>query len=144
VPQSLLTTGGVGQGPDQRSAGRIRETLEYARACGVIDSVAHNNSRHMISTHSPLCKPFDNSYGAIYRLMSDRAGQAIPEQEILDIMRQNDQDRTIPTFGYDNRDRHRILRILNQSRLIAWRDKKVTLFQHKWGEALIGPPRRSR
>ena len=55
---SLLGRKGVGQGPDQKAAGRIREAISYARCTGVTDVIAVDGERHALVTDSPLCRQF--------------------------------------------------------------------------------------
>jgi hypothetical protein len=59
----------------------------------------------------------------------------VPESELLSFMEQRDRDKSEPIFGFDARDRHRILRILAQSFLITWRDKLVSMKSSPWGDA---------
>lgn len=133
--ESLLGRGGIGQGPDRRAAGRIAATVRYASAAGVIDAVAVNERRHAMATNSAFCRPFEHAYHEFYRAFADRLGAPIPEQEILGFMEERDRDKSEPVFGFDKRDRHRVIRILVQSHLAAQRDGFVTLTRSRWGEA---------
>jgi hypothetical protein len=131
----LLARKGIGQGPDQRSAGKINDAIRYAKAVGVIDAVSVDRKRHASVTNSPLCRQLELAYQELYRTFSPRIGEALPGAEVLDFMESRDSTRSVPLFGFDNRDRHRVLRILSQSQLIGWRDDKVTLLQSGWGDA---------
>ena len=57
---------------------------------------------------------------------------------MIDFMDDQDSSRPVPRFGFDNRDRHRILRILSQSLLLARHNDKVTWYRSRWGDSLIG------
>ncbi|MFI6262553.1 NYN domain-containing protein [Micromonospora sp. NPDC051006] len=132
--ESLLNRGGVGQGKDQRAAGRVGAALTYARAAGVIDVVAVDGKRHAIAPVSALCRPFEHAYHEMYRSFIS-ATDPVPELEVLRFMEDRDRDKADPVFGFDSRDRHRILRILSQSRLITWRDHQVVVQESRWGRA---------
>ncbi|MFI9388098.1 NYN domain-containing protein [Kutzneria sp. NPDC052558] len=132
---SLLNRRGIGQGPEQRSAGRIREAVNYAKATGVVDTVMADRSRHVIAPTSMLSRPFELAYHELYRLFHDRLGTPVPEMEFLEAMAKADNAKTVPLFGYDNRDRHRIVRVMAQSRLVAVNNNTVTVQRHPWGDA---------
>jgi NYN domain len=129
----LLSATGVGQGPDKRTAGHINSVMRYAQAAGVVDAIAVDGSRHALATNSPLVRPIEAAYSELYRAFARQ--NAIPEKEILEFMAVKDQNRTEPTFGYDIRDRHRVLRILAQSRAITWRDEGIGIPNTRWGDA---------
>lgn len=132
--ESLLTRRGVGQGEDQRAASRIREAVNYAKAAGVVDSVAVNERRHVLVPHSPLSRPFEQAYHELYAAFADRIDQPVHEAEVLGAMEACDETRAVPHFGFDLRDRQRVLRILTQSQLITWKDRSVTIAKSGWGE----------
>jgi hypothetical protein len=131
----LLSRRGLGQGTDQRSAGRISTAIRYAQAAGVIDVVAVDGKRHAVPTGSVLGRQVERAYHELYCGFAARLDQPIAEREVFDFMERRDADRSLPLFGYDRRDRQRFLRILSQSQLIGWRDEKVTLCRSDWGEA---------
>lgn len=134
--EPLLGRRGVGQGKTQRSSSLLKETVRYAQAVGVIDTLAFEGKRHVTVTSSVLTNPIESAYQTIYREFSDRIGQAVAEQEFVEFMDQRDASQDQPTFGYDLRDRHRILRVLAQANLVVRDKDKVTLFRNKWGDAL--------
>jgi NYN domain len=136
--EPLLGRTGLGQGRDQRAAGRIREAVTYARCAGVIDAVAVDRRRHAIVTHSPLCRGFKLAYQELYREFFSYIDQQLAEAEVLDFMERHDSIRAVPLFGFDRRDRHRILRILSQSQLLRLGNEKITWLRSHWGDALIG------
>lgn len=131
----LLNASGVGQGPDRRTAGRINQVIRYAAAAGVVDAVAVDGERHAIALDSPLTRPIEAAYHELYRAFVDRAPSPVPENEIIEFMTVRDRTRAEPVFGYDSRDRHRILRVLAQSRALTWRDEKVTVPRTRWGDS---------
>jgi len=96
----LLSRTGVGQGHDQRAAGRIRETIRYARNAGVTDVVAVDGQRHVMVTNSPLCRPFEQAYRELYREYHPHEGEVMPESAVLDFMDRHDGSRSVPLFGF--------------------------------------------
>jgi uncharacterized LabA/DUF88 family protein len=133
-----LSSRGVGQGKgtDQRSPARVRSAANYARAFGIIDAVAENGTRRVVVNPSnPVAQMMDTSYASFYAAFSDRLNIALDEQSVLDELEERDRGRVDPVFGWDLRDRHRILRILSQSRLINRRDSHVTVLESAWGSS---------
>jgi NYN domain len=135
----LLARRGIGQGPDQRAAGRINDAINYAKSAGVIDVVSVDRRRHATATGSALCRPFELAYHELYRAFSTRLDDPVPQAEVLSTMEGKDSGRSVPLFGFDQRDRHRVLRILSQSQLVVWRDEHVTFKQSGWGDAGPAP-----
>ncbi|MGY4685851.1 NYN domain-containing protein [Micromonospora aurantiaca (nom. illeg.)] len=131
----LIGAGGVGQGPNRRAAGAVSQAIRYAATAGVIDAVAVDGDRHAIATDSAFVRPIENAYHELYRAFADRGPSPVPENEILEFMTVRDRTRAEPVFGYDSRDRHRILRVLAQSRALTWRGEKVTVPRTRWGDA---------
>jgi len=132
---SLLGRGGVGQGRDQRAAGRINEAINYARCAGAIDVVAVDGKRHAIATNSLLCRDLKLAYYELYREFSTSIDKEVPGEEVTGFMENRDGGRSVPLFGFDSRDRHRLLRVLSQSHLLRWREERMTLFKSGWGDA---------
>ena len=133
--EPLISRSGIGQGRDQRAAGRVHEAVNYAKACGVLDAIAVDGKRHAIAPMCEISRLFERSYHELYRMCSARLDTKLPLRDILAEMEQRDAPRTAPLFGYDSRDRQRILRILSQSQLATLRDDKFALHSHPWGEA---------
>jgi hypothetical protein len=133
--ESLISRSGIGQGPDQRAAGRVRDAVNFAKACGVLDAVAVGGKRHAIVPACEISRLFERAYHDVYRMLSGRLDTKIPVQGLLSEMEAKDAARTTPLFGYDTRDRQRILRILNQSQLATLRDDQIVVLSHPWGEA---------
>ena len=133
--EPLLNRRGIGQGPDQRGAGRIREAVNYAKSAGVIDVISVDRRRHVMVPNSALSRPFEQAYHGLYRAFASRLGEAIPQAEVFSTMETKDQTRSAPLFGFDQRDRQRVLRILSQSQLVEWRDGDVTVERSGWGDA---------
>jgi hypothetical protein len=139
--ENLILNGGLGQGREQREAGRIKRAVRYASAAGVIDFIGVDGARHVMATNSLLVRPFDSGYIALYRELMDRVGESIPRGQVLDMMRRVDSARSEPVFGYDDKDRDRLLRILTQSRLTRLKDDALTLYQSKWAETIAASRR---
>jgi len=137
--EGMLNARGVGQWPNQRLASRIKYAIAYARAFGVIDvTVRDGVRRYETNDSNPICRRFENIYREFYELFADCRGEKVDEQWVLDEMQTHDEDRTHPTFGWDGRDRSRVLRILSQSFLIQKRDSHVIVFDTKWGDSISG------
>lgn len=133
--EPLISHGGIGQGPEQRAAGRIRDAVSYAKACGVLDVVAVDGKRHAIAPACEISRPFERAYHELYRMFSQRLGTKLQLRGVLSEMEVKDASRTTPLFGYDSRDRQRVLRILSQSRLATLRDDNFAMLPHPWGES---------
>jgi hypothetical protein len=133
--EPMLNRRGVGQGKDQRAEGRVKDAIKYAQAAGVIDTVSVERRRHVKATDSPLSRQLELAYHELYRGFSGRIGTELPAAEVMDFMEQRDSGRNLPAFGFGDRDRHRVLRILSQSQLLNWRDEKITFSQSSWGDA---------
>jgi hypothetical protein len=134
--EGLITSGGVGQGSEQRSASRAKKAVRYASAAGVIDYVAVDNDRHVIATNSTLSRPFEAAYVALYRVLRNRLGEHLPRAELHDLMRESDSGRSEPVFGHDDKDRDRLLRILAQSKLGRLKDGSFVLLESKWAQTI--------
>jgi len=132
--ESLLGRKGIGQGQDQRAAGRIKEAVRYASSAGVTDICAVDGKRHVAPISSALCRQFEQGYHELYREFSVRLDDELPVTGVMDFMEKRDSSRSVPLFGYDNRDHHRIIRILSQSHLLSQRGDKVAFHQSRWGE----------
>jgi hypothetical protein len=133
----LLGRHGIGQGKDQRAAGLITESIRFAQAAGIVDTIAVDGKRHVTIGSSPLSKSIESAYRALYKSFSSRIDEDVPELEMLDFMEQMDAARSQPLFGYDIRDRHRVLRVLGQADLLRRSSSSVRLAESKWGEALV-------
>ena len=131
----LLTRRGIGQGPDQRAAGRINDAIKYARCAGVIDAISVDRKRHAWAANSLLCRQFEMAYHDLYRGFYEYIDKELPVTEVTDFMEKRDSGRSEPLFGFDDRDRRRVLRILSQSQLLDLHNEKVTLFRSGWGDA---------
>jgi NYN domain len=131
----LLNRRGIGQGKDQRASGRIDEAIKYARAVGVIDAISVDRKRHVIPGSSNLCQPLEQAYHDLYRGFSGRIDTELHLAEVVDFMQARDGGRKVPLYGFVDRDRHRLLRVLAQSQLLGLLNDKVTFFRSGWGEA---------
>ena len=49
-------------------------------------------------------------------------------------MQARDSGRKSPMYGFGERDRHRLLRVLSQSQLLELQNDKITLFRSGWGD----------
>jgi NYN domain len=133
--EPLISRSGIGQGPDQRAAGRVHEAVSFAKAIGVLDVVAVDGKRHAITPACEISRPFERAYHELYRMFSQRLGTRHQMRGVLSEMEVRDAARTTPLFGYDSRDRQRILRILSQLQLASLRDDNFAMLRHPWGEA---------
>jgi len=133
--EPLLNRRGIGQGRDQRAEGKVKDAIRYAQAAGIIDTVSVDRKRHAKVTDSALSRPLELAYHELYRGFSERAGSELAAAEVMDFMEERDSSRSIPVFGFGDRDHHRIVRVLSQSQLLNWRDEKITLFRSSWGDA---------
>lgn len=133
--EPLLNRRGVGQGKEQRAEGKVKDAIRYAQSAGVIDSVAVDRKRHVKVTDSELCRQLELAYHELYRGFAGRLGSDLPAAEVMDFMEERDSGRNVPVFGFGDRDRHRLVRILSQSQLLNWRDEKITFFRSGWGDA---------
>ena len=133
--EPLISRSGIGQGPDQRAAGRTRDAVNFAKAVGVLDAVAVDGKRHALAPASEISRRFERAYHELYRMFSERLGIRLQARGVLSEMELRDGSLTTPLFGYDSRDRQRILRILSQSQLATLRDDHFTMLRHPWGDA---------
>jgi NYN domain len=131
----LLGRRGIGQGKDQRAAGRIEESIRYAKAAGVIDTVSVEKKRHVAPFPSNLCRQLELAYQELYRAFSRQINCELDVAEVIDYMQERDSGRKIPLYGFSDRDRHRLLRVLSQSQLLEMQNYKMTFFRSGWGEA---------
>ncbi|MBP2472254.1 hypothetical protein JOF53_001126 [Crossiella equi] len=129
--ENSLVKGGLGQGREARSRHRVGEALKYAKSAGVIDTVAVQGKRQVITPVSGLTRPFERGYRELYRLLGTERTRSTTE--VLAVLEERDQGLATPLFGYGNRDRHRLLRILHQSRLLVWHNDTVRVNFSKWG-----------
>jgi hypothetical protein len=133
--QYLLKRKGVGPGKDQRADGKIKDAIQYALAAGIIDTVAVDSKRHAKATDSPLSSQLERAYHELYRGFSGRIGTELPVTEVMEFMAEHDSSRSAPVFGFGDRDRTRVVRVLYQSQLLNRRDDKITICSSGWGEA---------
>jgi NYN domain len=133
--EPLLNRRGVGLGKDYRAQGKIKDAISYAQAAGVIDTVSVDRERHAKPINSSLSRQLELAYHELYRGFSERVGAELPAAEVMDFMEQHDNDRNLPVFGFGDRDRRRIVRILSQSQLLRSRNEKITVLRSRWGDA---------
>jgi hypothetical protein len=133
--EPLLNRRGIGQGKDHRAAGKVKDAIYYALAAGVIDTVSVDRKRHAKAIDSALSRQLELAYHELYRQFSGRIGSELPVAVVRDFMKERDSNRNRPVFGFGDRDRDRVVRILSQSQLLGWRDEKITLYRSGWGDA---------
>lgn len=136
--QPLVQGGGVGEGPAKREARRASAAVKYAYASGVIDAIAEDDRRHAVGSPTQMCQPIERAYGALIRQFGGAGAAPVSENEVLDFMGSVDDGLPVPTFGWDRRDRFRVLRVLGQARLVGRKDGQVAVADHAWGRALVG------
>jgi GTPase SAR1 family protein len=114
-----------------------KEVIELARRLGVIDSVPTGEDGFalaVIESH-PIARQVAELLSTLGKILGAEVGMYIPEHEVLRRMRDHDERSVRPVFGYDIRDRQRVLRVLRRSRLIdveAGRDEGVKLKHSAW------------
>ena len=104
-----------------------------ARQVGVIDAISADDDGYalaVIEAH-PLAQRIATCLRTLGVLLADQNGQSLPEHEVLARMRERDErggGQII--FGYDTRDRQRVLRVLRRANLL---EKSVD------GEPMVRP-----
>jgi hypothetical protein len=133
--ETTLTRQGIGPGRDQRASGKVKSAIAYAKAVGSIDSAAWEERRHVVSTDSPMIRPFEETYIEFYKTFRARIGHTLEEREVLAELSERDAPREDPIFGYGSRDQQRFMRVLRQTGLILKRGDHLTVLQSNWGDA---------
>lgn len=102
-----------------RAAG---SAIDCARRLGVIDAVPHREDEFrlaVIESH-PLCQQATVFVRAASRIAGDYGSNwSIREFDMLRLMREHDEGSNVPVFGYDNRDRQRVIRLMTRTRLMT-------------------------
>nr|WP_221373969.1 NYN domain-containing protein [Actinoplanes polyasparticus] len=106
---------------DRKGGKAAHEVIDHARRIGVIDAIPAGSDGYalaVIESH-PVAHSVASSLRTLGNLLADQVGVAVPEHEVLALMRERDEHAGAQVlFGYDNRDRQRILRVLRRSGLL--------------------------
>ncbi len=132
-----LLRAGIGQGEDSRSSNRVKGSIRYSSAAGVIDKIAVGGKAHVVALATPLSRPIERAYRILYDGFASRLDQTVSKQDVHGFMEEHDLTRTVPDFGFDPRDRDRVLRVLRQSGLLGNDEQGLTIRRTKWGDAIM-------
>ncbi|AEV87049.1 hypothetical protein ACWT_6032 [Actinoplanes sp. SE50] len=106
---------------DRKGGKAAHEVIDHARRIGVIDAIPAGSDGYaltVIETH-PVAHSVASALRTLGNLLADQVGVAVPEHEVLALMRERDEHADAQVlFGYDNRDRQRFLRVLRRSSLL--------------------------
>ncbi|MET7423580.1 NYN domain-containing protein [Dactylosporangium sp. NPDC005555] len=106
---------------DRKGGKAAHEVIDYSRRIGVIDVIPAGPEGYalaVIEAH-PVAQSVTSAYRMLGTLLQDRMNTAVPEHEVLSLMRERDDHANGQVlFGYDNRDRQRLLRVLRRSGLL--------------------------
>ena len=104
---------------ERKGGEAARDVIELARRVGVIDTVLAGEEGYalaVIESH-PIARQAAELLSALGQVLGADVGAYLPEHEVLRRMRDHDESSLRPVFGYDTRDRQRVLRILRRSKL---------------------------
>ena len=129
--ESMLNRQGLGPGPDNRTANSIRRAISFAKSFGAIDVIAENDARRIEpNSADKLCVGLDHSLRALAQIV--QPGIQIGQHELINKMAELDQGVKFPIFGWDDTDRHRVVRVLSQSRVLRREGEKISVNDHHW------------
>lgn len=124
--ESIMARGGVGSGTDSRAAGRVRRAIDFAKAYGAIDFVCDSGTRrYEANSGDKLCAGISVAYHRLRDLVGP--GKSIDVRQAISAMAAADAGMESPIFGWDDSDRHRIVRILQQSRALRRDGEKISM-----------------
>jgi hypothetical protein len=113
----------IAQVGDRRGGPAAKDVIAMARHLGIIDTVLAGTDGYalkVIESH-PVSKQPVAFLKALGQLLTGRIGTFIPEYELLGLMGDEDDRSAKPVFGFDVRDRQRVLRVLRRSQLLERR-----------------------
>jgi hypothetical protein len=105
---------------ERRGGNAAKELIDTARRIGVIDTVPVGTDGYalvVIEGH-PVAQQAARLLKTLGQTLGNKIGAYMPEHEMLRYMREADEQSANPIFGYDVRDRQRVLRVLRRSKLI--------------------------
>jgi NYN domain len=112
-----------------------RDVIEMARRVGIIDTVLAGQDGYalaVIESH-PVVRQTAEFLRTLGQILGPDVGVFLPEHEMLRRMRDHDESSQSPLFGYDTRDRQRVLRVLRRSKLVeTGPDSAVKLKHSSW------------
>ncbi len=127
----------------ERKGGRAAsEAIEVARCLGVIDTILVGRDGYavaVIDSH-PVARQAADFLRALGQVLGPDVGRAVPEFEILNRMRERDEESSRPVFGVDVRDRARVLRVLRRAGLAertAGSEPRLKLKHSAWLRTLL-------
>jgi len=114
-----------------------RDVIELARRVGIIDTVLVGEDGYALAVVEghPIARQAAEFLGTLGQILGADVGLYLPEHEVLRRMRDHDESTLHPVFGYDTRDRQRVLRVLRRSRLAeagTSRDSSVKIKHSAW------------
>jgi hypothetical protein len=122
----------------ERKGGRAAgDLIALARRIGVIDTIPHGTDGYVLSVIQghPLAQQASAFLAAVGQVFEQDLSLSLPEHDVLDRMRSRDEQSGRPVFGYDTRDRQRVLRVLRRSGLLDRRgapDAQIRLRDGAW------------
>jgi hypothetical protein len=106
---------------DRKGGTIARDAIEYAKRVGVIDAIPADGDGYalaVVEAH-PLAQRMATCLRTLGQLFADRVSTDVPEHEVLAWMRERDErGNGQVVFGYDLRDRQRILRVFRRANLL--------------------------
>ena len=127
---------------ERRGGAHAKDLIEMARRIGVIDTVPVGIDGYgLVAIENHLVARQATSFlKALGQVLGDKTGTFMPEHEMLRYMRDHDEQSARPVFGYDVRDRQRVLRVLRRSKLIdrdGGREPQLKLKHSAWLKKLL-------
>jgi hypothetical protein len=114
---------------ERRGGTAAKDAIDLARNVGVIDAVPAGDDGYalaVVESH-PIAQQAAAFLSTLGKILGPEAFVSIPEHELLRRMSDHDERKIQPVFGYDIRDRQRVLRILKRSKLIEVEKERDTM-----------------
>lgn len=129
---------------ERKGGNAAKDLIEMARRIGVIDAAPAGVDGYelvVIDSH-PVARQAANFLKTLGQVLGEKTGSLMPEHEMLRHMREYDEQTPRPVFGYDVRDRQRVLRVLRRSKLIEserdqGREPQLKLKNSAWLKKLL-------
>jgi len=115
-----LTSTPIAQDVKRKGGAAAGEVINLAKRVGVIDTVPHGTDGYLLSivTGHPLAQEVLTFLAGLVKIFSHDPSAHLAEHEVLAQLSSRDEQSGRPVFGYDTRDRQRVLRVLRRSRLL--------------------------
>lgn len=138
--RSLASTP-IAQDIKRKGGAAAGDLINLAKRVGVVDTFPIGKDGYMIGVVSghPLVVQASGFLSGLVKLLSTESPTPVPEHDVLAQMRNRDEQAVRPVFGYDTRDRQRVLRVLRRSRLLdrgAAPDYCLRLTDSAWTRSL--------